>query len=246
MTDAGACLLAEKLWFGYKSEEWTLKDVSINIPQGSFNMIMGASGSGKTTLLKVLGGFLSAQKGKIFLFGREMSARSFADMRSKIGYIPQQLGLVRNLTVLENVLTGALSRARGIGPLLGFFPKAEVKLAKSFLEQLGIGHKADEKVICLSGGERQRVAIARTLMQKPSLILADEFVSDLDFNTALEILNLIRKIGERDRVTFLMNMHELQLVKDLAGSIFIMKDGKIANQCIGRELDRGAFEEMIR
>ncbi len=246
MTDTSTFLRAEKLWFGYKPGKWTLKDISVNIPQGSLNTIMGASGSGKTTLLKVLGGFLSPQQGKIFLFDREMANGSFAELRSKIGYIPQQLGLVRNITVLENVLIGALSRCKGMGPFFGLFPKAEVKLAKSLLEQLGISHKTDEKVICLSGGERQRVAIARTLMQKPLLILADEFVSDLDLNTAAEILNLIRKIGKRDRVTFLMNMHEFQLVKDLDGSIFIMKDGKITSRCSGQELDRCAFEEMIR
>ena len=210
------------------------------------NIVMGASGSGKTTLLKVLGGFLPHQQGKIFIFGHEMAHGISAQLRARIGYIPQQLGLVRNLTVLENVLIGALSRCKGVGPYFGIFPKAEVELAKSLLEQLGIGHKSEAKVIRLSGGERQRVAIARTLMQKPSLVLADEFVSDLDLNTAAEILNLIRQIGQRDRVTFLMNMHELQLVKDLDGSIFIMKDGKITSQCSGRELDRCAFEEMIR
>jgi phosphonate transport system ATP-binding protein len=246
MNSADTFLRTENMGFGYKPGEWALKNISINIPQGSLNMIMGASGSGKTTLLKVLGGFLPHQQGKLFLFGREVANGSFAKLRPKIGYIPQQLGLVRNLTVLENVLIGALSRCKGIGPFFSLFPKAEVKFAKSLLEQLGIGHKAGEKVICLSGGERQRVAIARTLMQKPSLVLADEFVSDLDLNTAAEILNLIRKIGERDRVTFLMNMHELQLVKDLNGSIFIMKDGQITSRCSGRELDRCAFEEMIR
>jgi phosphonate transport system ATP-binding protein len=246
MNSTNPFLKAEKICFAYKPGEWVLKDVSVNIAQGSLNMVMGASGSGKTTLLKVLGGFLTPQQGKVFILGDEIVNEISAKSRSQIGYIPQQLGLVRNLTVLENVLIGALSRCKGPGPYLGIFPKAEVALANSLLDQLGIAHKTEEKLIHLSGGERQRVAIARTLMQKPTLVLADEFVSDLDLNTATEILNLIRQIGARDKVTFIMNMHELSLVKNLEGSIFIMKDGRIVKQCRGSELDRCAFEEMIR
>lgn len=225
---AAPCISIEKLWFGYKPGQWVLRDVSLEIPRGSLNMMMGSSGSGKTTLLKVLGGFLIPQKGRIVLLDQEIKHGLPSSVRMQVGYIPQQLGLVRNLTVLENVLIGSLCRNRGLGTLLGWFPKKEIQLARQLLKQLHIGRKEDEKVIRLSGGERQRVAIARTLMQKPSLILADEFVSDLDLKTASEILHLVRDIGKKEQVTFLMSMHEVQLVKELGGKVFTMKEGRMA------------------
>ncbi len=246
MPQSQAFLRTENLWFGYQSGTWTLKDISLDILPGTLNMVMGASGSGKTTLLKILGGFLTQQKGKVFLFGTEIRNGRADKLRPKIGYIPQQLGLVRNLTVLENVLMGSLSRVKGPGPLFGIFPAAEVTLAKSLLSQLGVAQKADEKVYRLSGGERQRTAIARTLMQKPAIILADEFVSDLDYKTAMEILLFVRAISQKDGVTFLMNMHETRLVKELDGRVMLIKEGRVAGEFPGREINVSEVEAAIR
>jgi len=239
-------LRTENVWFGYQPDECVLKDISLALPNGSFNMVMGASGSGKTTLLKVLGGFLPHQRGKIYLFGEETNHPLPGVLRARIGYIPQQLGLVRSLTVLDNVLMGALSRCRSFSTLLGFFPKKEIEHARMLLAQLGIAHKAGEKIIHLSGGERQRVAIGRTLMQKPSIILAGEFVSDLDLKTASEILSLMQQIGRKDHVTFLMSMHELQLVKEFNGSVIVIKDGNISGACPSNQFDRAVLEELLR
>lgn len=246
MKQGEAFLRTENLWFGYKPGQWVLQDISFAVPKGGLQMVMGASGSGKTTLLKAVGGFLPHQKGKVFVSGKECVNGRMPLKHGRIGYIPQQLGLVRNLSVLENVLMGSLSRTKGFKALLGLFPKMELEFARSLLEQLKIGHKAEEKVINLSGGERQRVAIARTLMQKPSLILADEFVSDLDLKTAGEILRVIQRIGQKDDVTFLMNMHELQLVRDLDGEVLVMKDGKVVSQCRGHELEKCDLEEILQ
>lgn len=246
MSHSQAFVKTENVWFSYHPGHWVIQDVSFNIPKGGLAMLMGSSGSGKTTLLKIVGGFLPSQKGKVFLFGQELVNGKAKSLRHEIGYIPQQLGLVRHLSVLENVLIGSLNRTKGLAPLLGFFPKHEVEEAKLLLRQLGIEHKAEEKVIRLSGGERQRVAIARTLMQKPSLVLADEFVSDLDLKTAREILNLIQKIGRRDQVTFLLSMHEWQLVKDLDGQVMIVKNGKIVSRCRGGELEKCDFEAILQ
>lgn len=246
MPQGQAFLRTENLWFGYQAGVWTLKDISLDILPGTLNMVMGSSGSGKTTLLKVLGGFLTQQKGKVFLFGAEIRNGRADKLRPKIGYIPQQLGLVRNLTVRENVLMGSLSRVKGPGPLFGIFPAQEIKFAESLLAQLGIAQKADEKVYRLSGGERQRTAIARTLMQKPALILADEFVSDLDHKNAMEILSIVRAISQKDGVTFLMNMHETRLVKELDGRVVMMKEGRVTGEFRGREMNVPEVEAAIQ
>ena len=173
-------LRAEGLWFAYRETDWILKDVCLSVPSGQITIIMGPSGTGKTTLLKILAGILTPSRGHVEVLNHNITNQSQRSMASLIGYIPQQLGLVRNLTALENVLMGALGRCGNGSALLGLFPREEVKKAEAALDLMGIAHKTNEKVFRLSGGERQRVAIARTLLQHPRVVVADEFVSDLD------------------------------------------------------------------
>lgn len=228
-------LRANHLQFRHKPDIPLLEEVSFELAEGTLTMLMGASGSGKSTLLKVLAGFLQPQQGSLEILGQPAQGIFSTSLRLQVGYIPQQLGLVRHLTALENVLMGTLGKA-GVGAWFGVFPASEKKRALDFLDQLGIVSKADEKVHRLSGGERQRVAIARTLLQQPKIVLADEFVSDLDFQTAVETLFLVRRLMEQERITFLMSMHEVQLVKMLAETVLILNRGKIQTQCAPTEL----------
>ncbi|MFN3975221.1 MAG: phosphonate ABC transporter ATP-binding protein [Dehalococcoidia bacterium] len=239
-------LQAEGVWFAYRPGVWVLRDVSLAVAQGSLAMVMGPSGAGKTTLLKVLAGLLRPQRGVVRVLGVEAQKGLPRSLRPQVGYIPQQLGLVRSLTALENVLMGALGRQRGVGVLLGLFPRYEVERARSALELLGIGHKAYEKVFRLSGGERQRVAIARTLLQRPKVVLADEFVSDLDLPRAAEILRLMRQVCQREGMTFIMNMHEVQLVQEFGDQVYMVKDGQVRHQCVGREVTWELLQEVLQ
>jgi phosphonate transport system ATP-binding protein len=223
-----------------------LKDLSLDVAQGAFLTILGPTGSGKTTLLKLLAGFLRAQRGTVELLGESTSGGVPLRLRQRVGYIPQQLGLVRGTTAMENVLTGTLGRRRGLGPFLGFFPREELEAAYEWLERLGIADKARERVFRLSGGERQRVAIARTLVQRPDIVLADELVSDLDLPRALEILYLLRDIGAGQGITFVLNMHELPLVQALGSAGVLLRDGRVVGEGKGRELTWAGLQEALR
>lgn len=230
MDSADIALRAGGIRFAYRNEEWVLKDVSLSLPRGKATMIMGPSGSGKTTLLKVLAGILCPQRGRVEVLSHEIGKGNQRSLHSLIGYIPQQLGLVRNLTSLENVLMGALGRCGHGKVMLGIFPRHEIKQAQAALDLMGISDKSSEKVFRLSGGQRQRVAIARTLLQRPRVVLADEFVSDLDLTLASEILRLMRQAADHEQITFLVNMHEPQLVREFADQVLILDRGQIVRR----------------
>lgn len=215
-------LEARDVWFGYVRERPVLKGISLSAEEGQITMVLGASGGGKTTLLKLAKGLLAPQRGAIRVFGQRVVA---GHLDRRVAYIPQQLGLVRNLSVLENTLTGALGRVGTLPSLLKIFPRHCLREARRTLETLGIDHKADEKVYALSGGERQRVAIARALMQQPRLILADEFISQLDPVTSLEIMEIMHQIAA-DGVALVMTTHELDIVARYADHVVILRDGE--------------------
>ncbi|MGB7947001.1 MAG: ATP-binding cassette domain-containing protein [Candidatus Binatia bacterium] len=219
-------LRVDGLWFAYHRADWVLKNLCLSVPQGKMTMLMGPSGTGKTTLLKLLAGILTPSRGHIEVLDHPITNQSQRALSSLIGYIPQQLGLVRNLTALENVLMGALGRC-GSGALFGLFPKSEIERARAAIELMGIADKTDEKVFRLSGGQRQRVAIARTLLQHPRVVVADEFVSDLDMALASEVLSRIRRAAEQEKITFVMSMHRQGIVREFADHVVTLKAGEI-------------------
>ena len=241
-----AAVQADQVWFSYRNHDWVLKNISLSIPPGAHTVIMGPSGSGKTTLLRVLAGITKPGKGHVAVFGQSTHELELRELSSLVGYIPQQLGLVRNLTALENVLMGALGRLFGGKTLLGLFPPADVEKAREALDMMGIAHKAAEPVFCLSGGERQRVAIARTLLQHPRVVLADEFASDLDLALASEILARVRRAAEKENITFIMSMHRIGLARQFGDDVLALSNGAIVPGFIGNEiLETGPLEATL-
>ncbi|MBI2822421.1 MAG: ATP-binding cassette domain-containing protein [Acidobacteria bacterium] len=216
------------LWFSYIPDRWILRGVSLSLPAGSICMILGPSGSGKSTLLKTITGILRPSKGLV-------RVNAGGDGR-RIAYIPQTLGLVRNMTALENTLIGALGRTPTLPSLIKMFSAEDVCEAKRILAMLRIPQKADEPVYNLSGGERQRVAIARALMQRPLLVLADEFVSHLDPLTTREIMQCVAEIANRG-VGFLITSHEVDLVARFGNSAVFLKRGEIVHECPASEVN---------
>lgn len=216
------------IWTSYDSKSFALESINMSIDRGTNYAIVGQSGSGKSTLLKLMNGMMIPSKGtiKIDYVTPNMNDKKFKKMMNTIGYIPQSLGLVKNVTVLENILIGSLPRLGKIQSLFKRFPKNEIQEARRILNLVGLSGKEDRKAYMLSGGEKRRVAIARALMQKPTILLADEIVSELDHVTAREIMNLIADAQKRMNLTAIMVHHDMQLALEYANRVAVIKEGQ--------------------
>ena len=216
-------LTAKDIWFSYDGRNPILEGVNVTLKEGMMTMMLGRSGSGKTTFLKILARLMKPTRGEIVVAGSHPEVAT----RTGIAYIPQNLGLVRSMTALDNVVMGALGYTPTLPSIFRRFPANIYQRAQDILADLGIAAKSHKKVWNLSGGERQRVAIARALIQNPGVILADEFVAHLDPVTSNEILGLMKKLTQ-NKITFLISAHDVGLVRKYADSFIIMKNGKIS------------------
>ncbi|MFB5645380.1 MAG: phosphonate ABC transporter ATP-binding protein [Nitrosopumilaceae archaeon] len=216
------------VWASYDSKNYVLKEVSLSIDRGVNYAIVGQSGSGKSTLLKLMNGMMVTSKGtvKVDYQTPNFSDKKFKPMLSKIGYIPQSLGLIKNVSVFENIIVGALPRLGKIQSFFKNFPENEIKETERILKLVGLENKSERKAYMLSGGEKRRVAIARALMQKPDILLADEIVSELDRVTAREIMDLIADAQRRINLTAVMVHHDMQLALEYANRVAVIKDGE--------------------
>jgi putative ABC transport system ATP-binding protein len=202
-----------------ESKVEAIKQMDFHIDDGEFVAIMGQSGSGKSTLLSILGGLNHPSRGKVLLDTLdvyELSSEQRADLRSEyIGVIFQSFQLIPYLTVLENVkLPMAITGRKG---------KKQEKMARDVLAKVGLANKADRLPDQLSGGEQERVAIARAIVNKPPILLADEPTGSLDSKTADEILNLLKELNEEGQ-TIIMVTHNPDACKDTTRTIHV-KDG---------------------
>ncbi len=211
----------------YDSKSFALEQINLSIDRGTNYAIVGQSGSGKSTLLKLMNGMMIPSTGtiKIDYTTPNMNNKRFKKMMHTIGYIPQSLGLVKNITVLDNILIGALPRLNKIQSFFKKFPEYEIVEAKRIIALVGLTGKENRKAYMLSGGEKRRVAIARALMQKPTILLADEIVSELDHVTAKEIMDLIADAQKRMNLTAIMVHHDMKLALEYANRVAVIKEG---------------------
>ena len=211
----------------YDSKNFALEKINMSIDRGTNYAVVGQSGSGKSTLLKLMNGMMVPSSGtiKVDYITPNINDKKFKKMMHTIGYIPQSLGLVKNSTVLENILLGALPRLGFVASMLKKFPAEEIEEAKRLLNLVGLSGKENRKAYMLSGGEKRRVAIARALMQKPTILLADEIVSELDHVTAREIMDLIADAQKKMNLTAIMVHHDMQLALEYANRVAVIKEG---------------------
>lgn len=196
--------------------------VNLNIDAGDFVNIIGRSGSGKSTLLNIAAGMLTPTSGSIEFDGEFFSDKNDAELskirNDKIGFIPQGASALNDLTVFENILLPFY-----LWPHTG---DAE-SVAKALLERFEISRLADSYPSELSGGELRRVLIARALINRPEIIIADEPTSDLDVETAKNIMEIFKSLNH-DGVTLLLVSHDLDTLK-YGSSVYTMSDGILSN-----------------
>lgn len=215
----------------YPNGTVALKDVSFDVPAGSFLAVIGLSGSGKSTLLRCINRLHEPSSGQIIFEGQDttqMSEKEIRRVRGKIGMIFQQFNLVKRRDVLSNVMMGKLGTLEGrlTGGVWGKWPSEWEAEALECLKTVGIEGKARVRADGLSGGQQQRVAIARSLMQNPSLLLADEPVASLDPSTSNSVMNYLKMLNEERGVTVICNLHFLSLVRDYSTHVVALKGGR--------------------
>lgn len=231
----------------YPSGTVALKDLSFEVQDGEFLVIIGLSGSGKSTLLRCINRLIDPTEGTITMDGVDITASKGAELRHirrKIGMIFQHFNLVKRSSVLTNVMNGRLGYLNPFMSTIGIFPAEEKRRAHEALKRLGIEDKVDDRADALSGGQQQRVGIARTLMQEPTLILADEPVASLDPVLAHSIMQYLERLNKEDKVTVICSLHYLDLIQRYATRVIGLKDGIKVFEGLPTEIDRIKFKEI--
>ena len=240
-------LRVEHLTKVYPNGTPALQDVSFEVADGEFLAVIGLSGSGKSTLLRCINRLVEPTSGKIIWDGEDVTAAAGAGirrLRRKIGMVFQQFNLVKRSSVYTNVLSGRLGYVNTAASLLHIFSKADQARAMASLEQVGLAEKAHVRADSLSGGQQQRVGIARTLMQEPRLILADEPVASLDPVLAHSILKYLELINKERGITVLCSLHYLDLVHRYATRAIALKDGKLVFEGLPQAIDDAQFKAI--
>ena len=199
--------------------------VDLDVAEGEFLALLGSSGSGKSSLLNLIAGLDRPTSGSVVVKGRDLARLTSEELaryrRETVGIVFQAFNLIPSMTVLENV------------ELPMRFAEVERRQrndrAKRALDRVKLGARLLHRPVELSGGEQQRVALARALVNRPSLLLADEPTGNLDSKTGEEILTLIRELNESLRMTVVMVTHERHLAEKFARRIVVMADGKLAS-----------------
>ncbi|MCA1908487.1 MAG: phosphonate ABC transporter ATP-binding protein [Magnetospirillum sp.] len=213
-----------------------LDGVSLDINPGEMVALIGASGSGKSTLLRHVAGLAvgdsSAQGGSVEVMGRPVQARGrlatdIRATRARIGFVFQQFNLVGRLPVMTNVLTGALGRLPLWRSLTGLFPLEDRERAFEALTRVGIPETAWQRASTLSGGQQQRAAIARTLVQRAEIILADEPIASLDPESSRRVMETLATINAEDKTTVVVCLHQVDFAIRYCPRTIALKKGQI-------------------
>ena len=223
-------LIIRNLSKSYVAGTPVLKDISIEIAPRGVTAIIGPSGTGKSTLVRCINMLVAPTEGEILFEGHDIArlkGQALRQVRRKMGMVFQEYNLVERLTVMENLLTGRLGYTSAWDAFRRKFDPADIEHAHKLLDQVGLAAFANTRADALSGGQRQRVGIARALMQKPALLLADEPTSSLDPKTSVEIMQLMCGLAEEHQIPVMINMHDVELAKRFANRILGMSGGRI-------------------
>ncbi len=231
----------------YRGGTRALDGISLKITRGEFVVLIGLSGSGKSTLLRCINRLVEPTSGRVELDDIDVTAAGGGELRRirrRIGMIFQQFNLVRRSTVFANVLAGRLGY-RSAWRTLVFQPTHhDIDLAFENLQRVGILDKAYSRADALSGGQQQRVGIARALMQRPDVMLADEPVASLDPATSHSVMKYLEEINKKDGITVICSLHFLSLARRYGTRVIALKDGRVAFDGLPAEIDEARFKEI--
>jgi ABC-type lipoprotein export system ATPase subunit len=226
MSDGTLLISLSEVWKVYTLDEMkveALRDVSVNIAQGEYVALMGPSGSGKSTLMNLLGCLDRPTRGSYRLDGEEvgkMSRDARARFRNqKIGFVFQNFNLLARTSALENVELPLLY-ARGLSS------RERRQRATEMLDRVGLADRLDHHPGQLSGGEQQRVAVARALVNRPFILMADEPTGNLDSKTSKEIIGILGDLNVRDQITVILVTHDQDIARSAKRRI-VLRDGQI-------------------
>jgi putative ABC transport system ATP-binding protein len=215
-----------------RSSVTALAQVNLRIERQGFVAVTGPSGSGKSTLLNLIGCIDTPSSGRVFIDGVDTGtlnpAGAAAFRREKIGFVFQSFNLIPVISAAENIeyplLLQRISRE-----------ERRRRVAEA-LEQVGLSHRAAHRPDLLSGGERQRVAVARAIVHRPALVLADEPTANLDTSTAIQLIDLLRQLNRKLGITFLFSTHDQRLL-DHTERVVRLRDGRVIDDIHGTKVN---------
>jgi phosphonate transport system ATP-binding protein len=231
----------------YPSGTRALDGITLDVEPGEFVVLIGLSGSGKSTLLRCINRLVEPTGGSVHFAGVDVTRVGGAQLRGvrrRIGMIFQQFNLVKRATVFSNVLAGRLATRPLWRTVLMRPSREDVAAAFENLERVGIVDKAYARADALSGGQQQRVGIARALMQRPLVMLADEPVASLDPATSHSVMKYLEEINRTDGITVICSLHFLSLARRYGTRVVALKGGKVAFDGLPRDIDERRFRDI--
>jgi phosphonate transport system ATP-binding protein len=250
----------ERLSKTFKNGRKALDTVDLRVQEGEMVALIGASGSGKSTLLRHIAGFVASDPAPshVTLLGRPIQqngkiVREVRSIRRDVAFVFQQFNLVGRLSVLTNVLIGALSRVSLWRRLIGRFPRGERALAMDSLGAMGIGEHAFERASNLSGGQQQRAALARALVQRARIVLADEPIASLDPESARRVMELMQSLNREHKLTVIVSLHQIDVAMKYCARTVALRDGRVVfdgaserlTPAVLRDLYGSAADELL-
>lgn len=199
-----------------------LRDVSFELEEGEFAVLLGVSGAGKSTLLRCLNGLASPTEGAIYIDDERITGP-----RDDVAMVFQQHNLIVQLSAYENALTGALGRTSSLRSVMRWHDRQEKLEAVRALDTVGLLDDANKKVRQMSGGQQQRVGIARALVQTPATMLADEPVASLDPASAETVMAYLRQAAMERNITSIVSLHQVNIAREFGERFIGLRDGEL-------------------
>jgi phosphonate transport system ATP-binding protein len=206
----------------YGGDTVALDDVSFEVPDGEFLVLLGPSGAGKSTLLRLLNGLERPTEGKLMMGDEQVSGT-----RDDVAMVFQMHYLVESMSAYRNTLTGALNRSNIVESLFTLYDEEDKEMALRALDTVGLLHEAGQRASSMSGGQQQRVGIARALTQDPQLLLADEPVASLDPKAAEDVMGYLKRASDERNLTTITSLHQVNIARAFGDHFVGLRQGEV-------------------